>query len=165
MMTVEVATANREDLMQKPKDTLGAFKGLLNDKGLKYTHERECIYGEIQRIEKHFNADSLYERFKKRGSRVGRATVYRNLPLLLEAGVIQKSAGSGKRDFYEKTEDKGHHDHMVCLDCKKIIEFHSDELEELQEELSREYKFSLVFHDHRLFGYCDKCRPKETVKR
>jgi Fur family ferric uptake transcriptional regulator len=145
--------------MQTPKDTLVAFKGLLERKGLKYTFERECIYEEVQRIERHFDADSLYERFKKHGARVGRATVYRNLPLLLEAGVIQKSAGEGKRDFYEKTDVKGHHDHMVCLACKKIIEFHSDELEEIQDKLTAHYKFELVFHDHRLYGYCENCRP------
>ena len=144
--------------MQQPKDTLESFRQLLDRKGLKYTYERECIYEEVLRIEKHFNADSLYERFKKRGDRIARATVYRNLPLLLEAGVIQKSAGAGKRDFYEKTGAKGHHDHMVCLGCKRIIEFHSEELEEMQEKLSLEYKFQLIFHDHRLFGYCDKCR-------
>lgn len=144
--------------MQQPKDTLESFKELLEHKGLKYTHERECIYEEVQKIGNHFDADSLYDRFKKRGERVARATVYRNLPLLLEAGVIQKSAGEGKRDFYEKTDAHGHHDHMVCLGCKQIIEFHSDELEELQERLSQEYKFKLVFHDHRLFGYCEKCR-------
>lgn len=146
--------------MQKPKETLEVFKGLLEQKGLKYTYERECIYDEVQKIDKHFNADNLYERFKKRGDRVARATVYRNLPLLLEAGVIQKSAGEGKRDFYEKTDSKGHHDHMVCLGCKKIIEFHSDELEHIQEKLSKEYKFRLVFHDHRLFGYCEQCQPQ-----
>ena len=143
--------------MQKNKDKSAGFKELLGRKGLKYTHERECIYEEVQQIEKHFNADSLYERFKKRGARVARATVYRNLPLLLEAGVIQKSAGNGKRDFYEKTDTKGHHDHMICLGCKKIIEFHDEELEKIQDKLSQQYKFQLVFHDHRLFGYCERC--------
>lgn len=144
--------------MQKIKeDPLGAFKDLLDRKGLKYTYERECIFDEIQKIGKHFDADSLYDRFKNRGDRIARATVYRNLPLLLESGVIQKSAGEGKRDFYERT-DRGHHDHMVCLGCKRIIEFHNDELEELQKRLADENRFQLVFHDHRLFGYCDKCR-------
>lgn len=144
--------------MQKPKDQLEVFKELLTRKGLKYTHERESIYEEVRAINHHFNADSLYERFKKRGERIARATVYRNLPLLLESGVVQKSAGNGKRDFYERTRTKGHHDHMVCLGCRKIIEFHSDELEQIQEQLSRKYKFKLVFHDHRLFGYCEKCQ-------
>ncbi|MBI3306339.1 MAG: transcriptional repressor [Candidatus Omnitrophica bacterium] len=144
--------------MTKTKERLEAFKELLDRKGLKYTYERECIYDEVQRIDQHFDADSLYDRFKKRGARIARATVYRNLPLLLESGVIQKSAGEGKRDFYEKTTSKGHHDHMVCLGCKRIIEFHSDELEALQDKLSHQYKFKLIFHDHRLFGYCEKCR-------
>ncbi len=144
--------------MIKEKDPVEAFKELLDRKGLKYTYERECIYDEIQKMSHHFDADSLYDRFKKRGARVARATVYRNLPLLLEAGVIQKSAGEGKRDFYEKTDKRGHHDHMVCLACKKIIEFQSEELEALQERLSGEHQFQLVFHDHRLFGYCQNCK-------
>ncbi len=148
--------------MQKINKKSEAFRTLLDRKGLKYTRERECIYDEVQRIEKHFNADSLYERFKKRGDRMARATVYRNLPLLLEAGVIQKSAGDGKRDFYEKTDTKGHHDHMICLGCKRILEFHSDELEELQEKISDEYKFKLIFHDHKLFGYCENCQPLDV---
>ncbi len=144
--------------MHKTKDLLESLRKLLERKGLKYTFERKSIYEEIQKIPTHFNADSLYERFKNRGERIARATVYRNLPLFLEAGVIQKSAGDGKRDFFEKTGPKGHHDHMVCLGCKKIIEFHSDRLEEIQEKLSHEYKFKWVFPDHRLFGYCDKCQ-------
>ncbi len=144
--------------MHNRKEMLESFKKLLEQKGLKYTHERECIYDEIQTIECHFDADSLYERFKKKGQRISRATVYRNLPLLLEASVVQKSAGEGKRDFYERTDANGHHDHMVCLGCKKIIEFHSRELEKLQEKLAQEYRFKHVFHDHRLFGYCQKCQ-------
>jgi Fur family transcriptional regulator, ferric uptake regulator len=145
--------------VHETRDSREVFKELLTTRGLRYTHERECIFDEVQRIDKHFNADSLYERFKNRGERVARATVYRNLPLLLEAGVIQKSTGDGKRDFYEKTDSKGHHDHMVCLNCKSVIEFHSDELEEMQERLSRKFNFKLVFHDHRLFGYCQNCQP------
>lgn len=147
--------------MQKQKDRIRDFEDLLEKKGLKFTHERKRIYEEVERLNAHFDADSLYERFKKRGERMARATVYRNLPILLEAGVIQKSTGEGKRDFYERTSTKGHHDHMVCLGCKKIIEFHSDALEKLQENLSKEYKFKLVFHDHRLFGYCQNCQSQE----
>ena len=151
--------------MQKPNDRLEKFKRLLENKNLKYTYERKCIYEEIQKIDRHFDAHSLYERFRKHAQRIARGTVYRTLPLLLEAGVIQKSAGEGKRDFFERTSSKGHHDHMVCLGCKRIIEFHSDELEKIQDRLSREYKFKLVFHDHRLFGYCGQCQTLEEVKK
>lgn len=144
--------------MKNGNGSLEIFKELLERRGLKYTFERDSIYKEIQKISSHFNADNLYKRFKENNTRISRATVYRNLPLLLEAGIIQKSTGEGKQDFYEKTHDKGHHDHMVCLSCKSFIEFHSEELEELQEKLTRKYQFKLVFHDHRLFGYCKKCQ-------
>lgn len=137
------------------------FEKVLEDQGLKCTFERETIFEEVSRVKDHFDADSLYERFKKRGLRISRDTVYRTLPLLLESGVIQKSVGEGKREFFERTCAKGHHDHMVCIRCHEFIEFHCDEIEKLQENLCLQHGFKLVFHDHRLFGECERCRKKE----
>ncbi len=134
------------------------YKELLDKKGLTYTFERKRIFEEIQKISVHFHVDGLYDRFKKQGERISRATVYRTIPLLLESGVIQKSAGNGKRDFFEKTNAKGHHDHMICVKCEKIIEFHNEKIEALQDEISKHHKFKVTFHDHRLFGYCQKCQ-------
>ena len=144
--------------MQSAKEDMNGFKEMLETKGLKCTHERKCIFDEVQRIGAHFDADKLYERFKERGERISRATVYRTLPLLLEAGVVQKSAGDGKQDFFEKTGKKGHHDHMVCLTCGKIIEFRNETIEREQDDISKKHQFKIAFHDHRIFGYCSKCR-------
>jgi len=135
-----------------------AFEKLLQDKGLKLTYERRYIFHEVSGLADHFDADSLYERFKKRGLRISRDTVYRTLPLLLESGVIQKSVGEGKREFFERVSGKGHHDHMVCIRCSSVIEFHCDELEQIQDRVASEHRFKLVFHDHRLFGICQKCQ-------
>ncbi|OGW90212.1 MAG: hypothetical protein A3A73_04825 [Omnitrophica bacterium RIFCSPLOWO2_01_FULL_50_24] len=142
--------------MYKAKDI--AFQKLLVERGLKYTYERRCIYDEILGINKHFDAEKLYGRFKKRGDRISRATVYRTIPLLLEAGVIQKSAGDGKGDFFEKTALKGHHDHMICMECGTIIEFQCDRIEKAQNEMCAKHKFQPSFHDHRIFGLCAECR-------
>lgn len=133
------------------------FQELLEERNLKYTYERKFIFEEVQKLKDHFDADSLYETFKKRGSRVSRDTVYRTLPLLLESGVIQKSVGEGKREFFEAA-GKGHHDHMLCVRCGKIIEFQCEEIEKLQDQVCKEYGFKLMFHDHRLFGQCSKCQ-------
>src|SRR5437867_603687 len=111
------------------------FQKLLEDQGLKYTYERKQIYEEVSHLKKHFDADSLYERFKVKGLRISRDTVYRTIPLLLESGVIQKSVGEGKREFFEPIGGKGHHDHMVCIRCGKFIEFTCDEIEVLQEKI------------------------------
>ena len=137
------------------------FQRLLDKRGLKFTYERKAIYDEVSHLKSHFDADSLYERFKHRGLRISRDTVYRTIPLLLESGVIQKSVGEGKREFYEQTNAKGHHDHMVCVRCGKIIEFKCDAIERLQEKICKDYNFQLIFHDHRLFGACRDCEKSE----
>jgi len=135
-----------------------AFERLLQDKGLKLTYERRYIFNEVAKLQEHFDADSLYERFKKKGLRISRDTVYRTLPLLLESNVIQKSVGEGKREFFERTSGKGHHDHMVCIRCHSVIEFRCDEIEKMQDKVCEDYGFKLVFHDHRLFGICKNCK-------
>jgi len=134
------------------------FKALLKKRGLKYTFERKLIYEEVSHLKEHFDADSLYDRFKKKSLRISRDTVYRTLPLLLESRVIQKSAGAGKREFFERIGRKGHHDHMICVSCGKIIEFQCEDIEKLQEKVCSDYRFKLTFHDHRLFGSCKDCQ-------
>ena len=142
-----------EALKEKSKE----FQDLLEQKGLKFTHERKLLFDEIAHFKRHFDADSLYDYLKKKGLRISRDTVYRTLPLLLESHVIQKSAGNGKREFFERIGAKGHHDHMICVSCGKIIEFQCEEIEKLQEKKAAEYGFKLTFHDHRLFGSCGEC--------
>ena len=140
-------------MKSETKDKSTHFQGLLLERGLKYTYERKHIFEEVRHLKHHFDADSLYERFKKKGLRIARDTVYRTLPLLLESGVIQKSVGAGKREFYERVGSDGHHDHMVCVRCGKIIEFHCDEIEALQEKMAGDYRAHvrpgsiLLFHD------------------
>jgi len=144
--------------MSATKEAAKNFISLLEQKGLKYTFERQRIYEEVAKLNEHFDTDSLYERFKKSGIRISRDTVYRTIPLLLESNVIQKSVGEGKREFFERTSRKGHHDHILCVLCGKIIEFKCEEIEKLQDEICEKHGFKLTFHDHRLFGYCKDCQ-------
>lgn len=134
------------------------FQKLLTSKKLKFTFERKQILEEVLRIKEHFDADELFAVLKKAGMRVSRDTVYRTIPLLLECGVIQKSVGDGRREYFERTGVKGHHDHMVCINCGRVIEFQSEEIERLQDKVCQDYGFALLFHDHRLFGKCKSCR-------
>lgn len=144
----------------REKGEIEKFQVLLEKKGLKYTRERQHIYEEVSHLKQHFDADSLYGRFKRRRLRVSRDTVYRTIPLLLESGVIQKSVGEGKREFFERTSARGHHDHILCVRCQRIIEFKCQEIENLQEKICGEHGFKLIFHDHRLLGYCRDCQSK-----
>ncbi len=133
------------------------FESLLRGKGLKYTHERRSIYGTVSRLKGHFDAEGLYVSVKKENSRIARGTVYRTIPLLLESGVIQNSVGKGKSEFFERKEPKGHHDHMICVSCGAVVEFHCEEIETLQETVCKKYGAKLLFHDHKLFVHCRRC--------
>ena len=134
------------------------FQALLGRKGLKYTYERQHICDFVLKHQDHFDADGLYELLKEKGMRISRDTVYRTIPLLLESGVIQKSVGKGKREFFERMEGKGHHDHLLCLNCEKVLEVHCQEIEDLQDKLAEKHGFKLAYHDHRMYGYCQDCR-------
>jgi Fur family ferric uptake transcriptional regulator len=88
---------------------------------------------------------------------VSRATVYRALGLLQEGGFV-KSLDTGRGELmYEHTLGHRHHDHMVCVECGRIEEFHDGRIEALQREACRRKGFELVSHDHRLLGYCRAC--------
>ncbi|MBI1869570.1 MAG: transcriptional repressor [Chlamydiae bacterium] len=141
--------------------SVNRFKSFLQERSLKLTHERRCIFEKVSRLKGHFNADSLYESLKEEKARIARGTVYRTLPLLLESGVIQKSVGEGKREFFESQAGRKHHDHLICLRCHKVIEFHSDEIENLQDTICARYAFEMVFHDHRMYGHCEDCQLKK----
>ncbi len=140
------------------------FESLLQEKGFKYTHERQAIYGVVLHLKGHFDAEALFESVKRKNNRIARGTVYRTIPFLLESGVIQNSVGKGKSEFFERKEPKGHHDHMICVSCGTVIEYHCSEIERLQETVCKKYGAKLLFHDHKLFVHCRRCVKKSRKK-
>ena len=126
------------------------FEHFLNSKSLKLTFERKTLLQYITGYKGHFTAEDLTKEFKQQN--------FRNLPLLLEAGIIQKSVGVGKSDYYEFMPSiEKHHDHMICLNCHAVFEFFSPTIEQKQLDICRTFGFKLSHHDHRLFGYCKNC--------
>ena len=138
--------------------SVNVFEAYLEKKGLKYTRERQCIYEQIAHLSSHFDSERLYEMLKKENQAIARGTVFRTIPLLLESGVIQISVGKGKGEFFERSGSKGHHDHILCVGCGKVIEYHCEEIEELQTAICKKYNVELLFHDHKLYVRCAKCR-------
>lgn len=138
-----------------------AFEDFLRKRELKLTPQRARIFDRAFSTHEHFTAEELYAWLATQpGPRVSRATVYRTLVLLLE-GEFMKSMDVGRGELvYEHVLGHGHHDHMVCLDCGRIEEFHDQRIETLQEEAAAKKGFELVKHDHRLIGYCRACATK-----
>jgi Fur family ferric uptake transcriptional regulator len=135
-----------------------AFERFLRERSLKLTPQRERIFDRVFATHEHFSAETMYHWLKQEpGPHVSRATVYRTLGLLLEAEFM-KSLDTGRGELvYEHILGHAHHDHMLCLSCGRIEEFHDERIEELQLEACRKKGFELIRHDHRLIGYCRAC--------
>ncbi len=134
------------------------FSEFVRTKGLRLTGERLRLFAGVRRQRGHFNVDDLVGRLKKQGLRVSRDTVYRNIPILLEAGVIEQSFKTSRDTFYESAQQKKHHDHLFCRACSKVVEFNDPVIEELQQKVAKRFDFKVEFHCHQLMGLCKKCR-------
>ena len=142
----------------KKAEIQSAFERSLRKRGLKLTAQRQRLFERAFSTHEHFSAETLYRWLREEdGPRVSRATVYRTLALLLEGGFIQ-SLDTGRGELmYEHTLGHRHHDHMVCLSCGRIEEFHDPRIEVLQAEAAAAHGFELESHDHRLLGTCRAC--------
>lgn len=126
--------------------------------GLRWTSQRALIVRTALSNHAHFTADELLDLCRKHDPKVSRATVYRTLAVLEEAGFVEGlETGDGMRRF-EHVLNHEHHDHMVCLQCGAIAEFRDDELERRQEAAARRAGFRIERHSLRLYGRCRSCQ-------
>jgi Fur family ferric uptake transcriptional regulator len=137
------------------------FREHLRGAGLRLTRERDRVLTEAFRIEGHFRPEDLLARFRNRGSRISRATIYRTLDLLVETGLVRREGFPGGGTHYErahKVQGHGHHDHLYCTTCGSIFEFHNEEIERLQENVCAHFDFEPHSHSHQISGLCRECR-------
>jgi Fur family ferric uptake transcriptional regulator len=126
----------------------------LKQAGLKITHPRKRILNVLEDLrEKHMTADDIYRSLVGAGEDIGLATVYRVLNQFETAGLVVKHNFEGGQAFYELDEGS-HHDHMVDVETGKVIEFVSEEIEALQEQVASEMGYEI--EDHSLVLYVRK---------
>lgn len=127
-------------------------------KGLKRTAQRDLILDTFLRMEVHLSSEDLYRLVKQEDPTIGQTTVYRTLKLLTEAGLAREVRFGDGRTHYEHNYKHQHHDHMICSECGRIIEFFSAELEALQDKIAAKHRFQITQHLHRIIGLCSECR-------
>jgi Fur family transcriptional regulator, ferric uptake regulator len=137
----------------------------LNDymlkRGLRSTEQRRLIIDTFFEVHEHITIDSLLKLVRAVDARVGYATVYRTMKLLSESGVVQEHKFGDGFTRYELSDEDAHHDHLVCLECGKIIEFEEPQIEALQEKIAKRYGFLVRAHKHEMYGVCADCqKPK-----
>ena len=127
------------------------LKKILQSEGLRYTKQRQAIWDEINGSKEHRNVDEIYFSIIKSGIKVSRATVYRTIDVLVKNSLVKKIDGLDSGSLYENRLDRKHHDHMICVETGKIIEFYNKELENLQDQIAEEKGYKIVRHVHQLF--------------
>ena len=123
---------------------------------LKLTRQRELILGLFLKME-HITAEQMYRQLARKDPHIGLATIYRTLNLFCEAGLAQ-ARHFGAQTQYDNVSHKGHHDHLICTSCGKIVEFENCDIERLQEEVARRNGFTIQTHKLELYGLCSSCR-------
>ncbi len=128
--------------------------------GVRWTNQRQVIVDTFIGCGEHITVEDLHQRVRGIDRTVSAATVYRTINMLVGMGVAHKgNFGSGSASF-ECAVNKAHHDHLVCVSCGTISEFHHDRIETLQEEVAREHGFLLGHHRMELYGLCGDCQKK-----
>ena len=142
--------------MSKNLRDIQVLKDHLAKHQLKLTRQREHILDMFLKME-HITAEQMYRSLSRKDPRIGLATIYRTLNLFCEAGLAQ-ARHFGTQTHYDNVAHKGHHDHLICTGCGKIVEFENCDIERLQEEVARRNGFTIQTHKLELYGLCSSCR-------
>jgi Fur family transcriptional regulator, ferric uptake regulator len=139
------------------RETLQAY---MEGRGLRSTDQRRLIVETFFGAPNHVSIEELLAEVRARDPKVGYATVYRTLKLMAESGIAYEREFGDGLTRYELADSRAHHDHLICDQCGRIIEFEEPQIEELQDAVAARYGFELRSHKHELYGTCPDCRAK-----
>lgn len=142
------------------------FIEFLGGKNLRVTAQRRAIIDTVFGTTRHFTADELLVWSRRRDKSVSRATVYRTLPLLTESGLVREmDFGKDQKVYDPNYADHPRHNHIICQDCQKILEFDSDRLDELENEISARMGFSVKAHRLQITANCQEFQKYGTCTK
>jgi Fur family ferric uptake transcriptional regulator len=139
----------------------GIFEEYLKKNGLKLTQQRFLILDSFLNYGSHISAEVLFKKTRTRDAKIGFATVYRTLKHLIKCQLARELDFGNGRVQYEPEYNHAHHDHLICENCGRYIEFLNSQIEELQEQVCKKYRFQMRSHRMHIYGICDQCQKKE----
>jgi len=147
--------------MSKEKELLA----YLNEAKLNVTQQRLEIANHFLSMRGHHTLEEIYLAVRKKTRTVGQTTVYRTIRLLCNAGLAREVLLDDGTSRYEASVNREHHDHLLCQECGKLVEFVDEEIERLQKTIAGESGFELLGHHLLLLGICPECRQKAREEK
>jgi Fur family transcriptional regulator, ferric uptake regulator len=144
------------------RDAEQRFHAHLKRVGLKHTEQRDTILRTFVETREHLSIDELHRLVKKRDPKIGVTTVYRTLKLLTECGLASEVAFHDGVARYEHQHNRRSHHHMVCTDCGSSVEFFAPEVDNIEQEIGRKFKYDTTRHTFQIYGVCEDCRRKTS---
>jgi Fur family transcriptional regulator, ferric uptake regulator len=144
--------------------TVDSIQGLLKQRGVRLTRQRQILLELIDRSGQHLDAEHLYELAKTRDPKLNRVTVYRTLRMLKETGLVDEldlMHHVGGQHYYE-TRMKQEHAHVICLRCGRVEEFYGEPLQRLRRQIEDHFAFQVIIARTEVGGYCSHCQALRT---
>jgi Fur family ferric uptake transcriptional regulator len=135
------------------------FRRYLRDRGLPVTQQREAIAEVVFGSTGHLSVDEIESQLRDRGERIGKATIYRTLEMLVKSGLVEEhDFGEGFKRYEHLFGQKPVREHLVCTECGKVTEIHSTELVRVQEDEARRHGFQAARYRLQIYGLCASCQ-------
>ena len=161
-----------QELKQKTKPTnkplvieevKNIFSAHMEKNGLRKTPERFAILEEIYTRDDHFDAETLFNEMLNQQYRVSRATVYNTLELLVSCDLVTRHQFGKNQAQYERSYGFKQHDHIICVDCKKVVEFCDPRIQQIQTMMGDLLNFKITHHSLQMYGVCGNCQKKREL--
>lgn len=135
------------------------FRRYLREQGLPITQQRETVAAVVFNSSEHLSVEDIEAALKDQGERIGKATIYRTVEILVRSGLVEEhDFGEGFKRYEHLFGGQPIHEHLICTHCSKVVEFQSPEVIRLQEETARGHGFIPTRHRLEIYGICADCQ-------
>jgi Fur family ferric uptake transcriptional regulator len=135
------------------------FGRYLRDQGLPVTQQRQAVADVVFSSVEHLSVDEIEQQLRDAGERIGKATIYRTLDLLVKSKLVDEhDFGEGFKRYEHRLSRQPVHEHLICQSCNKVVEFRSEEMRKVGERVAAEHGFVLTRHKLEIYGICAECQ-------